>query len=252
MNTYITLLSSDDYILPLLALNKNLIDLKSKYPLFVIVSSNVNAKTINILKEHNINYKIASPILYHPDMIKQASQWGQSQVVNTATKLEIFHTSFDKAVYLDADSFFIYNIDNLFNCPDGAMYEECGCDGGFSGLFTFMPKNHNFEYYKNIIQNIPILDGDLLANLWFPFKSNPEYRIPTEYFLNITLDNLDNFIDTVKGFHFCYKYKPWNYKSVKDFNNDFYNGLNKPYSKLRTAVVETYLERYILDFSKKI
>lgn len=28
--------------------------------------------------------------------------------------------------------------------------------------------------------------------------------------------------------------------------------LNKPYSKLRTAVVETYLERYILDFSKKI
>ena len=65
-------------------------------------------------------------------------------------------------------------------------------------------------------------------------------------------DNLDNFIDTVKGFHFCYKYKPWNYKSVKDFNNDFYNGLNKPYSKLRTAVVETYLERYILDFSKEI
>ena len=116
MNTYITLLSSDDYILPLLALNKNLIDLKSKYPLFVIVSSNVNAKTINILKEHNINYKITSPILYHPDIIKQASQWGQSQVVNTATKLEIFNTSFDKAVYLDADSFFIYNIDNLFNC----------------------------------------------------------------------------------------------------------------------------------------
>ena len=53
------------------------------------------------------------------------------------------------------------------------------------------------SHYKNIIQNIPILDGDLLANLWFPFKSNPEYRIPTEYFLNITLDNLDNFIDIV-------------------------------------------------------
>ena len=64
MNTYITLLSSDDYILPLLALNKNLIDLKSKYPLFVIVSSNVNTKTIDILKEHNINYKITSPILF--------------------------------------------------------------------------------------------------------------------------------------------------------------------------------------------
>ena len=119
-------------------------------------------------------------------------------------------------------------------------------------MFTFIPKNHNFEYYKNIIQNIPILDGDLLANLWFPFKSNPEYHIPTEYFLNITLDNFDNYINTAKGFHFCYKYKPWNYKSTEEFNNDFYNGLNKPYSKLRTAVVETYLERYILDFSKKI
>lgn len=252
MNSYITLLSSNDYILPLLALNQNLIDLKSKYPLFVIVSADVDIKTINILKEYNIDYKIASPISYHPDMIKQASQWDQPQVINTATKLEIFNTNFNKAVYLDVDSFFIYNIDNLFNYPDGAMYKECGCDGGFSGLFTFTPKNHNFEYYKTIIQSIPILDGDLLANLWFPFKSNPKYRIPTEYFLNITLDNLDNFIDTVKGFHFCYKYKPWNYNSVEEFNNDFYSGLNKPYSKLRTAVVETYLERYILDFSKKI
>lgn len=252
MNSYITLLSSNDYILPLLALNQNLIDLKSKYSLFVIVSANVNTETIDILKEHHIDYKIVSPISYHQDMIKQVSQWDQPQVVNTATKLEIFNTSFDKAVYLDADSFFICNIDHLFDFPDGAMYEECGCDGGFSGLFTFAPKNHNFEYYKTIIQNIPILDGDLLANLWFPFKSNQAYHIPTGYFLNITLDNFDEHIKNAKGFHFCYKYKPWNYKSVEEFNNDFYSGLNKPYSKLRTAVVETYLERYILDFSSKI
>ena len=78
------------------------------------------------------------------------------------------------------------------------------------------------------------------------------YRISIEYFLNITLDNLDSFITSAKGFHFCYKYKPWHYKTVKDFNEDFYAKMHKPYSQVRSAIVDMYLNKYILDFSKKI
>lgn len=251
MSVYITLLSSNDYILPVLALNQNLIDLHSKYPLMVITTANIDTEILEALTKNHIQYKLVKPINYHKDLTRVVNTWDQKQVINTASKLEIFNVDYDKAVYLDTDSFFIHNIDNLMDYPDGAMYEECGCEGGFSGLFTYIPQNHNFEYYKSLLQNFPILDGDLFANLWFPFKSNPAYRIPTEYFLNITLDNLDNHIQTAKGFHFCYKYKPWNYNSVEEFNKDFYSGLpEKPYSKVRSAVVETYLERYILPLKK--
>ena len=98
---------------------------------------------------------------------------------------------YDKLVYIDSDIIIYKNIDDLFLYPDGAMYNDNGKP--FIGLFVFIPINHKVDYYIALSKIFNAIESDVLEPLFFPFKSNPNYRIPFEYYVNITYDNLDNF-----------------------------------------------------------
>lgn len=244
---YITLLSSFDYLPAILILNRNLKELNCRYPLVVMVTEDIISLVQKYLAQESIIYYIV-PVLSYSDIT--VKQYQNNSVLKTASKINLFNLKqYNKLVYIDADSFFLTNIDNLFDYFDGAMYDD-GSNVGFSGLFVCNPNNHNFEYYYNTLKNFPIWDGDLLGTFWFPFKENYSYRIPFEYFINITLESLDDFeLTSIKGIHFCYNYKPWKYNFVEDYIID-YSKEFKIKSNNRYNIIRFYINYYLIPLKK--
>lgn len=247
---YVTLLSSSNYLKAVIALNQNLIDLNSQYPLLVMVTKDIASQTIPYLQKEKILYKIVDYLNYSKLTQKN---FENSYILNIASKLNVFLLKeYDKIVYIDADSFFLANIDELFNYPDGAMYTEPGYNYGFTGMFVCCPKNHILEYYMAILEKFDIWESDLLGALWFPFKTNKDYRIPFQYFINITLQNLDTYdLTQMKGIHFCYNYKPWNYNNVLDFLQDFDKEFIKYPNHNRFICVGYYMQKYLIPIQQK-
>jgi len=76
---------------------------------------------------------------------------------------------YDKLIYLDADTKVFRNIDDLFDYPDGSMLIPSGEEdiGGHTALMVFSPINHDYDFYRQIINNLICADGDMLGKLWF-------------------------------------------------------------------------------------
>lgn len=245
---FVTLLSSEDYIEPVLILNRNLKDLKSQYPLLIMVTKNILPKVQKYLDCEKAFYKEVD-FLEYSEITKQKD--AGTYLLNIASKMNVFTlTEYDKLVFLDADSIFFQNIDELMNYPDGAMYEEVNSPAGFAALFVCIPKNHNIFFYMNLLHSGYMWESDLLGTLWFPFKSNPDYRIPSTYFLNITIENLDQWdLTALKGIHFCYHYKPWKYKTPEEYLNDYYKEF-KVVSNTRKGIIDFYFLYYLNPLRK--
>ena len=204
------------------------------------------------LHKYNINYIIV-PTLQYTEEAKQYWQNKSTTIFNTASKLNLFNqTDLDKLVYLDADSFFLTSPDELFNYPDGAMYDGQDDMYGFSGLFTCIPANHPYEYYYHIMQNFPCVDGDLLGKLWFPFITNPDYRIPFEWFINIVGLNDQVDFSTIKGIHFCNKFKPWKYTNTQQYLKDVHEQFPQDNQKNQEQVVEKYITQYVIPLNQAL
>jgi hypothetical protein len=126
------------------------------------------------------------------------------------------------------------------------MYDD-GSDCSSTGILVCIPMHHNFEFYKHLLSNYCLLDGDLLDILWFPYKSDLKYHIPIEYSINILKDNFDEFkthLPKIYGLHFCGDLKPWNFKNVEEYIEAF----NKivPYDSIfRDDVFKWYFIHYI-------
>ena len=248
---YVTLLSSVDYLAPVIILDKNLKDLGCQYPLCVMVTEDIFDNVVEYLNKERVSY-IKVPVIEYSEATKQATK--DERLLSIASKMNVFTLhEFDKVVYLDSDAIFFKNIDELFEYPDGALYDD-GRKYGFVGLFVCSPEMHPLDYYLSLLQNSPVTmwESDLLEPLWFPFQTNPDYRIPFSYFVNITNENIDNVNKEVPffGVHFCYKYKPWNYLSVKDYINDYKREL-KHYGVIREEIVDFYITKYVLPLYKK-
>ena len=248
---YVTLLSSEDYLQPVLILNRNLKELNTNYPLHVMVTDTVCQAVEPYLKKERIIYSVVPEIKYSKEI--QNFLKGH-YVLNTASKMNIFSLySYEKVVYIDADSFFIKTVDELFNYPDGAMYDPGHHDEGFSAMFVCSPRYHDQKLYLEIFNFLPMLDGDLLAHLWFCFKSNPDYRIPQGYFINITIDNMEDYKPAqqyIHGVHFCYKYKPWKYRTAQAYLNDFYKEFKNFHSTVRDNLIKAYFDRYLIPLRR--
>ena len=250
---FVTLLSSIDYIPAICSLNANLIEVESKFPLYVMVTENIYDEAIKYLLLEDIKY-IKVPVVYYSKLTRDNTK--DPRLLSIASKMNIFTLhQFDKVVYLDADCVILDNIDDLFDYPDGAMYDEGGATTGFVGLFVCTPSAHALKYYMLILQHESsnMWESDLLEPLWFPFKTNPDYRIPPNYFVNINRDDFDNVaLDApIKVVHFCNKAKPWNYTTPEDFFSAIreYKDLNS--SQLRYDIIEFYINHYILPLKNQ-
>lgn len=114
-NSYITVLSTENYLLGVLCLIKSLRETKTKYPISVLITDNISLETEEILKSYDVNV-IRKQKIDVPENIKNKNERGVfSHWTNTFDKLLIFElTEFNKLVYLDSDMYVRHNIDELF------------------------------------------------------------------------------------------------------------------------------------------
>jgi alpha-N-acetylglucosamine transferase len=251
---YVTLLSSEDYLPAAIILHKNLQQVNSKYPLLVAVTENIADVVKPYLQKENILYKIIPFMEYSAETKKKwLADNNPHYTLNIASKFALFKFyDYDKLVYLDLDILIYKNIDELFNYPDGALYDDNGSP--FIGLFVFCPKNHKVDYYYTLSLVYNVIESMILEPLFFPFHSNPDYRIPTPYYFNFTWENFDYFnLNDLSVVHFCYKYKPWKYENadafMKDYTKEFvashrnrYQALNDYYNNYCNDVMIQYPE----------
>ena len=234
---YVTLLSSVEYLFGVLILNQSLKNVKSKYPLVVCVTNDLfsNNKIIDILTKESIPYYLVRKLQYN----KNNSLKGN--ILNTASKIQIFQLQeFDKMVYIDSDVLVLKNIDNLFNYPNGSILqwpnkcEHITIDMGMSGLFVFIPKYQPYDIYEFLIENMnEAIDGTIIEKLFFPYKDNPNYRIPIEYLkqdMNISIND--------KAIH--YKIKPFLLQSTKE-RLQYY----------KYSAYKKYFDEYLIPFEQK-
>ena len=185
---WVTLLSSTDYLMAVLVLNQSLNNVKSQYPLLVVITEEIcTPEIVHIFNLENILYYKVSSLQYKDPPFVQA----KPSIINTASKIQIFSLPFkEKFIFLDADVLIQENIDELFDYPSGsALYIE-ELSSVLSGLFVFTPNPHEYDIYSFLVQNKPhFLDGDIIQTLWFSYKDNLDYRIPANIYFTEDLFN---------------------------------------------------------------
>lgn len=185
---WVTLLSSTDYLMAVLVLNQSLNNVKSQYPLLVVITEEIcTSEIVHIFNLENILYYKVSSLQYKNPPFAQV----KPSIINTASKIQIFSLPFEeKFIFLDADVLIQENIDELFDYPIGsALYIE-ELSSVLSGLFVFTPNSHEYDIYSFLVQNKPhFLDGDIIQTLWFSYKDNLDYRIPANIYFTEDLFN---------------------------------------------------------------
>ena len=109
--TYVTLLSSNNYIIGVIMLYKSLKSVKAKYPLFVLCSESISSSTLKILEKFKIKYMVLSEhIIVNKGKLINGEGYGHWD--KTFDKLYIWTLlQFTKVVYLDSDMYVIRNIE---------------------------------------------------------------------------------------------------------------------------------------------
>lgn len=255
--SYITVLTTENYLIGVLALKECLNRLNSKYRLAVLINNNITEKTINILKSFDIDV-IKIDKIEIPEQIKmQNAGTNYNRWSNTFDKLRMFSlTQFDKIVYLDSDMYIRKNIDELFDAEDmSAVIDRhyCTIDPEYmeltSGVLVVEPKkNLDLE----IAKKIPICiekfgqfgDQDVIQQYYEDWRLKPNLHLPLvynmfilhlEYFIKSNNPSKFNYRDfqkidfeNLKIIHFICKKKPWDFnKSQIDEYIEFLNTIRK-------------------------
>lgn len=215
-----------------------------------MITDNIFEKVIKIINKEGINY-VRVPVIEYPPVTLE--NMNNKRLETIASKINVFSLNqFDKVLYLDADSFFMKNIDELFTFPDGSLYDDGTPMRGFCGLFICSPRCHPLEYYIILIRCTSVWESDIIEELWFPFKTNEDYRIPHQYFVNINESNFDTLFpleNNLFGLHFCGEYKPWKYNNIDEYLKAFYQD-DKVQSELRDLLVRWYYVHYVEPLKK--
>ena len=172
---YATVATSLTYIIGAARLYQRLEYLGSKYPLLIIITDNVSEEELEILHRFNIPYYI-KPYnhFYNRDM---------GGYINTLNKFLILEfTEYEKIIFMDADSFPVYNIDYLFLAKflEGQYFitfseardEKFGWVKG--GLFICKPNKEIFDFIfsNNIIYYYYMNDESILSRIFYGSFTN--------------------------------------------------------------------------------
>ena len=158
---YLSMISSDNFMLGALVLYQSLQSTKPKYPIYLLLSDKVSLKCEQNLINYGINIiRDSKPIIEDLSKLKgNNSRWNFTFDKIKILKLE----QFDKIVFLDSDMYVLHNLDDLFKHPhfsavptrvpmpwlDNKIYFN-------SGLLVVKPSNDEFARVKNCI--MPTID----------------------------------------------------------------------------------------------
>lgn len=157
MCSYVTLLSSDDYLPGVIMLDWSLKKVGSRFPLYILCSDNVSEKSLLNLKHRNISFQRLKDHISFDGIINTEEGYGYWS--RTFDKLYVWTLSqFDKVVFLDSDIQVIKNIDYLFDCPHMSAvradaFNEPGLDKLNSGLMVIEPNEGEFKGMNTIVKS---------------------------------------------------------------------------------------------------
>jgi|TARA_B100001094_G_scaffold332195_1_gene403254 alpha-N-acetylglucosamine transferase len=246
MNTYISVLSTNDYLPGVLVVNKCLKLTKAQFPFTVLVTDNISCNTISILEKNNIQIKHIENIFFKNHKI---DKW-----YYTFSKLCIFvQIEFEKIVYIDLDMVITENLDHLFKKPHFSSVNA----GGFihkdwielnSGLIVFKPSIEIYNKLINLLQDGSYYPGDqnVLHKYYNEWPSKKELNLGYQYNMFVdhipraikelnftTINSMDEInADTknnnnIKVFHYINP-KPW--KKIE--HNKFYTIWSQIYESI--------------------
>lgn len=236
MKSYITLLSSLDYLWGVLTLNYSLQKLKSKYSLGVLVKKNFieqHPKLKSVLEQNGIRLHIIISSYVIPKTIENKidnKRWRYS-----FDKLKIFGlTEFEKIVFLDSDMLVLQNIDHLFEKTNlsfatgvGNLQKYSTWTMPNSGLMVIKPEEaldlKIFETWNIVSKDIENFGDQNLINCYFKemFLRNSNWLLSTKY--NTLVFALDELVKeeaynlnlrepndmTISVLHFALRNRPW-------------------------------------------
>jgi glycogenin len=243
---YVTLLSTDNYLDGVLALNESLRLCKSQYRLYVLVTNKVTSAVRDTLEKAGIR-KLEIESISVPEEIRLVNLKSDHHRHWTGVfdKLLVFSLcEFRKIVYLDSDILVIKNIDQLFEKPHMSAVNADSYPGNESCL--------DLNAGVMVIEPEPNLTGRLIALLPEAFEQEKQWRaaagrppsMGVQSVINLFwrewsttnelhLDRKYNFIvgylhhfrrgldykwrgpDGVHALHFIGEAKPWMYTGVK-------------------------------------
>ncbi|PTX44083.1 glycosyl transferase family 8 [Christiangramia gaetbulicola] len=258
--TFVTLLSSPDYLKGVLVLANSLKIVESKYPLIVLMTSDFikkNKKIIETLKKYHVEFKVLKKSFVIPD--KNSRYMHSRRWVHTFDKLQVFGlTEFKKIVFLDSDMLVIKNVDELFNKPHLTFAAASEQVSGFedwdmpnTGMMVIEPKAGTpekiFENWQVVQSKKTDFSDQDLIHYYFKqeFKNQLDWRVPAIFnafvFLldkiikengyNLNLDDPEE--KTISVLHFAIKDRPWlmNTKEIIFFYFD--RLVNRKYQEIK-------------------
>ena len=242
MFAYLTFLSNRNYLDGVLTLYKSLHLVKSQYPLYCLLSMNVETDVINVLRTNGIEC-IQLKECVTSDQSVNSLQWALNWNY-TFDKLYMWGlTQFKKIVFIDADMIVTANIDHLFEkkafsaALAGVLFPT-GKDIKIlnSGLMVVEPSSEILERLLKIAKELipemkrkglPVGDQDIINAYvpdWFEHKDlilDDAYNLYAHY-LQCYMRHHNYSFNPGTGkqihiIHYVGMQKPWHIVTVKQF-----------------------------------
>lgn len=231
--SYITLLTHESYLPGALTLGAQLKHLGTKYPLSLLVDTSAIAPHSLALLEQVYDNVIAidNELILAP-LRPVAEKLGRTELAVTFTKLHLWNqTTYDKLVYLDADTLPLASLDDLFETNVGPEQIAASPDAGWpdifnSGVLVLAPSARVFgELLAAAAADASTFDGadQGLLNEYFNLGSDGAnwHRLPFVYNVTPNVSNhyqynpaFARFADKIKLLHFIGATKPWHATDV--------------------------------------
>lgn len=255
--SYITLLLNDSYIYGVILLSESLKEVKSEYPLEVLVTSDVTPPILNVLDQLELKYTIIDSIEREDfiDYNKKISQLFTKNWASCLTKLQLWdQTQFDKIVYLDNDIMILKNIDHLFNYPhmtsalDGEYFNIWPNSPHFNaGVLVIEPNKEEYKKLVDYVANFSIddwtksqciADQELLNMYYSDWINKPELHLNKYYDIFGPYIQEEQIKDVEQNSYFIHFVgrKPWrafNKPSEETYTEKFYEDA---FNKIQTKV----------------
>ncbi|EMR10480.1 hypothetical protein PNEG_01193 [Pneumocystis murina B123] len=256
METYMTLVLTDSYLIGSQVLAWSLRDSGSKKHLTALVTKkNLSESTLKALEEVYDEIISVEPI-YSKD-IDKLYLLGRPDLRSSFTKIHIWaQEKFKKIIYLDADAFCLKNIDELFDLDtDFAAVPDVGWPDIFnSGVFITKPNISVYNSLLNLAKNSISFDGgdQGLLNFYFsnwkrlPFTYNVVPSFSYQYF-----PAYYHFKSKISVIHFAGTKKPW-MLSKDEINYKPYNELIEKWKSIQRSRTKPQESLNNLSCEKKI
>ncbi|MBT0728295.1 glycosyltransferase family 8 protein [Rosenbergiella australiborealis] len=130
MNAWATLLTQEEYLVGVIALQRSLRQQKTKWPLLVMVTEAITTESRQQLTEEGCRVVDITPLYPNAGL---SEHYASAQFGEVWSKLRVWAlTDYQRIVFLDADMLAVRNMDELFDLPlaDGhiAACHACRCN----------------------------------------------------------------------------------------------------------------------------